>query len=174
MSPRSWAAAGLLGALFALAFPTVHEVGATPSPGLKADRILVEKSARRLTLFWRGRALKSYRVALGHAPVGRKQCQGDDRTPEGLYRIDARNSGSAYHRSLHVSYPNAGDAAAARRLGCRPGGDIMIHGIKNGYGWMGSLHAKNDWTLGCIAVTDQEIEEIWAAVPNGTQVEIRP
>ncbi|HSS76693.1 MAG TPA: L,D-transpeptidase family protein [Thermoanaerobaculia bacterium] len=174
MSPRSWVAAGLLGAFCALALPAVHEAGAAPRPTLRADRVLVEKSARRLMLFWQGREVRSYRVALGHAPVGRKQCQGDDRTPEGLYRIDARNSGSAYHRSLHVSYPNAGDVANSRRLGCKPGGDIMIHGIKNGYGWMGSLHAKTDWTLGCIAVTDQEIEEIWVAVPNGTPVEIRP
>jgi murein L,D-transpeptidase YafK len=174
MTRRPWAAAGLLGALFVLVFLAFHEAGAAPRPALRADRILVEKSARRLTLLRQGRPVKSYRVALGHAPVGRKQCQGDDRTPEGLYRVDSRNAGSSYHRSLHVSYPNAGDAANARRAGCKPGGDIMIHGIKKGYGWMGSLHAAHDWTQGCIAVTDQEIEEIWAAVPNGTPVEIRP
>jgi murein L,D-transpeptidase YafK len=173
MPPRPWAKAGLLGTLCALAFLACHEAGAAAT-ALRADRILVEKSARRLTLFSQGRALKSYRVALGHAPVGRKQCQGDGRTPEGLYHIDSRNAGSSYHRSLHVSYPNAGDVANAHRLGCRTGGDIMIHGIKKGYGWMGALHAAHDWTLGCIAVTDGEIEEIWAAVPNGTPVEIRP
>ena len=168
-------APGLLaGALFALTFLTFQEAGAAARSALRADRILVEKSARRLTLLRQGRTLKSYRVALGPAPAGRKQCQGDNRTPEGTYRIDARNAGSAYHRSLHVSYPNAQDVANAHRLGCKPGGDIMIHGIKNGYGAIGAAHALSDWTLGCIAVTDQEIEEIWAAVPNGTPVEIRP
>jgi murein L,D-transpeptidase YafK len=164
----------LLGVLAAVFMLALAAAGAPPRPGFRADRILVEKSARRLTLLWQGRPVKLYRVALGHAPTGRKQCQGDDRTPEGIYRIDARNAGSSFHRSLHVSYPNAGDVANARRLGCKPGGDIMIHGIKNGFGWMGSLHAAHDWTQGCIAVTDPEIEEIWAAVPNGTPVEIRP
>ena len=157
-----------------MVFLTLQGAGAASRSALRADRILVEKSARRLTLLWKGRAVKSYRVALGDKPLGRKQCQGDNRTPEGLYRIDARNAGSSYHRSLHVSYPSAQDAANARRLGCRPGGDIMIHGIKNGYGAIGAAHALTDWTLGCIAVTDGEIEEIWAAVPNGTPVEILP
>lgn|SRR6185312_5450713 len=175
MPRHSWPLAGLLGGtLFALVFLTFQEAGAASHSALRADRILVDKSARRLTLLWKGRPLKSYRVALGPSPVGRKQCQGDERTPEGIYRIDARNAGSAYHRSLHVSYPNAQDVANARHLGCKPGGDIMIHGIKNGYGAIGAAHALKDWTLGCIAVTDGEIEEIWAAVPNGTPVEIRP
>ncbi|MFL6233207.1 MAG: murein L,D-transpeptidase family protein [Thermoanaerobaculia bacterium] len=140
----------------------------------RADRILVEKSHRRLTLLWKGTPVRSYRVALGRAPDGRKRCQGDDRTPEGLYRIDARNVASHYHRALHVSYPNTQDRANARRLRCAPGGDIMIHGLPNGYGWLGASHRLHDWTLGCIAVTDAEIEEIWNAVPNGTVVEIRP
>jgi murein L,D-transpeptidase YafK len=174
MPPRRRVCPGLLGVLFAVALLACHDTGAAPRRALRADRILVEKSGRRLTLLWQGRPVKSYRVALGHAPVGRKQCQGDNRTPEGLYHVDSRNAGSAYHRSLHVSYPNAQDMANARRLGCRPGGDIMIHGIANGYGWIGPLHAQKDWTLGCIAVTDQEIEEIWTAAPNGTPVEIRP
>lgn len=152
-------------------------LAATPRPRnepLRADRILVEKSHHRLTLLWQGKAMKSYRVALGGAPAGRKQCQGDNRTPEGLYRIDARNAASHYHRALHVSYPNAQDLARARRLRCSPGGDIMIHGLPNGYGWLGASHRLHDWTLGCIAVTDAEIEEIWDATPNGTVVEIRP
>jgi murein L,D-transpeptidase YafK len=141
---------------------------------LHADAILVEKSQRRLTLLWHGAAVKTYRVALGGASVGRKQCEGDDRTPEGVYRIDSRNAGSAYHRSLHVSYPNAADVAAARRRGCAPGGAVMIHGLPNGFGAIGSLHTARDWTKGCVAVTDAEIEEIWKAVPNGAAVEIRP
>ncbi|HEX4961219.1 MAG TPA: L,D-transpeptidase family protein [Thermoanaerobaculia bacterium] len=174
MPPPRRVSAGLVAAVFALALLACRDSAAAPHSALYADRILVEKSARRLTLLYQGRPVKSYRVALGHEPEGRKQCQGDDRTPEGLYRIDSRNAGSGYHRSLHVSYPNAADVANARRRGCRPGGDIMIHGIKKGYGWVGSLHAQKDWTQGCIAVTDQEIEEIWSAVPNGTTVEIRP
>lgn len=88
--------------------------------------------------------------------------------------IDSRNPNSRFHRSLHLSYPGPEDIARARELGCSPGGDIMIHGIKNGYGWLGALHAENDWTLGCVAVTDEEIEEIWDAVPDGTPVTIVP
>jgi len=141
---------------------------------LRADKILIEKSRRRLTLLWRESPVKSYRVVLGGEPVGKKQCAGDQRTPEGFYSITSRNAQSAYHRSLRVSYPNAEDLANARRLRCRPGGDIMIHGLPNGRGFIGAAHALTDWTLGCIAVTDPEIEEIWDAVPNGTVVEIRP
>ncbi|HEY0514273.1 MAG TPA: L,D-transpeptidase family protein [Thermoanaerobaculia bacterium] len=149
-------------------------VSKPPGAPVHADRVLVEKAQRRLTLLWKGTAVKRYRVALGKAPVGKKQCQGDNRTPEGLYRIDSRNAQSAYHRSLHVSYPNAEDVAHARRQRCRPGGDIMIHGLPKRFGWLGATHTATDWTQGCIAVTDAEIEEIWGAVPNGTAVEIRP
>lgn len=171
MTMRKTARLGLILLIAALC------LAATPRPRhqpLRADRILVEKSHRRLTLLWKGTPVKSYDVALGGAPAGRKQCQGDNRTPEGLYRIDARNAASRYHRALHVSYPNAQDLANARHLRCSPGGDIMIHGLPNGYGWLGASHRLHDWTLGCIAVTDAEIEEIWDAVPNGTAVEIRP
>lgn len=141
---------------------------------LRADSISVEKGQRRMTLFLRGEPVRTYRIALGLEPVGPKLCQGDLRTPEGAYVIDARNPNSGFHRSLHVSYPGPDDIARAREAGCQPGGDIMIHGIKNGYGWLGALHADRDWTLGCIAVTDEEIEEIWSAVPDGTPVVIVP
>jgi tetratricopeptide (TPR) repeat protein len=140
----------------------------------RADRILIEKAARRLTLFSKGEVLKTYKIALGGNPVGAKERQGDNKTPEGTYIIDARNRGSSYHLSLHVSYPNEGDKKRARELGVSPGGDIMIHGIKNGYGWVGDAHAEVDWTKGCIAVTDEEIEEIHKLAPLGTTVEIRP
>ena len=103
-----------------------------------------------------------------------KTYKGDNRTPEGFYTIDGRNPGSHYHRSIHVSYPNAQDRARAKKLGKDPGGDIFIHGLPNGQGWIGKAHVLHDWTLGCIAVTDEEIEEIWKLVPNGTVVEIRP
>lgn len=141
---------------------------------LRADKILIEKSERRMTLLWKGTPVRMYSIALGGSPVGKKQCQGDQKTPEGTYSITGRNPQSSYHRSLRVSYPNAEDIANARRLRCRPGGDIMIHGLPNGRGWIGATHVAVDWTLGCIAVTNPEIEEIWDAVPNGTAVEIRP
>ncbi|MFO0751921.1 MAG: L,D-transpeptidase family protein [Thermodesulfovibrionales bacterium] len=139
-----------------------------------ADKILIEKKARRLTLIAKGRALKTYKIALGGNPNGPKERQGDNKTPEGTYIIDSRNRNSAYHLSLHISYPNEKDEKRAKELGVSPGGDIMIHGIKNGFTWVGDLHTNVDWTKGCIAVTDQEIEEIEKVAPNGTLVEIMP
>lgn len=138
------------------------------------DRILVEKKERRLTLLSKGEALKTYRIALGGNPAGPKERQGDNKTPEGTYQIDGRNKGSRYHLSLHISYPNERDRKRARDLGVSPGGNIMIHGIKNGYSWVGDGHTEVDWTQGCIAVTDDEIEEIARVTPDGTVVEIRP
>ena len=143
-------------------------------PATTADRIVIEKAARQLTLFSHGAPIKTYKVALGSNPVGPKQRQGDGRTPEGLYTVDARNADSSFHRALHVSYPNAQDKVRAAALGVDPGGDIMIHGIRNGLGWLGSFHRIKDWTKGCIAVTDPEIDEIWNEVPVGTPVEIKP
>lgn len=138
-----------------------------------ADRIVIEKGERRLTLFRGGRILKSYRVSLGRSPVGHKQREGDNRTPEGQYVIDRHNPDSAFHRALHVSYPNAADRARAAEAGVSPGGDIMIHGLPNRLAWVGRLHRVADWTAGCIAVTNPEIEEIYRAVPDGTPVETR-
>jgi tetratricopeptide (TPR) repeat protein len=138
------------------------------------DRILIEKSARRLMLISQGEVLKSYKIALGGNPIGPKERQGDNKTPEGTYVIDARNRNSRFHLSLRISYPNERDRNRARELGVSPGGDIMIHGIKNGFSWVGDAHAEIDWTKGCIAVTDEEIEEIAKLAPNGTIVEIRP
>ena len=139
-----------------------------------ADRVLIEKSARRLTLFRGPTALKSYKVALGKEPVGAKIQEGDQRTPEGVYSIDYHKSDSDFHRALHISYPNPEDVARAANQGLDAGSLIMIHGLKNGSGWIGSFHRLHDWTAGCIAVTDTEIEEIFRAVPDGTPVEIRP
>jgi len=139
-----------------------------------ADRVLVIKSTRTLELKSHGNILKTYRVALGTDPVGPKQRQGDHRTPEGTYVLDYRNATSRFHRSIHISYPDQQDRARARKLGVSPGGDIFIHGLPNGYGWIGRAHRVKDWTDGCIAVTDQEMDEIWRAVPDGTVIEIRP
>lgn len=147
----------------------------TPLPaGARANRIVVEKSARRLTLFQGTTPLKTYRVALGRAPVGPKEREGDKRTPEGIYVINLRNDRSSYHRSLGISYPSRSDSARAAKQGVPPGKEIMIHGIKNGLGWLGGLHRTIDWTAGCIAVTDAEIDEIYRATRIGTPIEIRP
>ena len=139
-----------------------------------ADKVLIEKKERRLTLLSRGEAIKTYKIALGSNPVGPKERQGDNKTPEGFYIIDSRNRKSGFYLSLHISYPNEKDKRRAKELGVSPGGDIMIHGIKNGFSWVGASHSNTDWTNGCIAVTNEEMEEIFKLVPNGTIVEIRP
>ncbi|HNB27700.1 MAG TPA: L,D-transpeptidase family protein [Alphaproteobacteria bacterium] len=139
---------------------------------MAVDRIVIEKSARRLSLQAGGETIKSYSIALGSAPVGHKQQEGDGRTPEGTYVISGRNPDSAFHRSLKISYPNAADRAAAAARGVSPGGDIFIHGTPNW--WVLPGQPPGDWTRGCVAVTDTEIEEIWRLVADGTPVEIRP
>ena len=140
----------------------------------KADLVRVDKSERRLELLRKGTVLRSYRVALGNAPEGHKREEGDERTPEGRYVLDWRNPGSSFHKSIHISYPNAADRAAARAAGRDPGGLIMIHGQPNGFGWWSWLLQLVDWTDGCIAVTDAEMDEIWTMVDNGTPIEITP
>jgi murein L,D-transpeptidase YafK len=139
-----------------------------------ADRVLVEKSARRLSLLRNGATLKTYRVALGRAPTGAKEYEGDQRTPEGIYTIDFHKPDSDYHLALHVSYPEQRDIDRAGAQGLSAGSDIMIHGLPNGRAWIGRFHRRNDWTAGCIALTDFEIEEIYRAVPDGTLIELRP
>jgi murein L,D-transpeptidase YafK len=139
----------------------------------RADRIVIEKAQHRMSLFANGDLLRSYDIALGYGELGPKMREGDARTPEGLYHIDGRNPRSAFHLSLHISYPSAADKAAAEARGDKPGFDIMIHGIRNGLGWIGPLHRLVDWTAGCAAVTNVEIEEIWRVVPDGTAIEIR-
>ena len=139
-----------------------------------ADQVLIEKSERRLTLLREGKVLKQYRVALGKQPVGDKEQEGDRRTPEGEYKLDWRNTGSRYHLSLHISYPDRSHTEQARAKGVSPGGDIMIHGLRDGMGWIGKLHRMMDWTNGCIAVTNPETEEIGRAVRDGTPIKIAP
>ena len=142
--------------------------------GASADRIVVEKSARRLTLYAHGVPLKSYRISLGAQPRGAKERAEDNKTPEGLYRIDFKNARSRFHKALHVSYPSPSDRARAAAAGISPGGDVMIHGLPNGLGFLGRTQRFRDWTAGCIALTDREVDEVWRAVPAGTPVEIRP
>jgi murein L,D-transpeptidase YafK len=138
----------------------------------QADRILVDKSDRVMILYKQDVELRRYsNIKLGDAPFGHKQFQGDEKTPEGNYTINGRNPASRYHLSLRISYPNAADRAFAKSKGQSPGGDILIHGQPNG---RNGPAIPNDWTDGCIAVTNSEIEEIWKMVPNGARITIRP
>jgi murein L,D-transpeptidase YafK len=171
-----WLLVGLA-AVFALSAATwfVAQHNWNPLPlDTTIDRIVVEKSARKLSILRQGKPLKSYRVALGRNPIGLKQQEGDMKTPEGLYTVDYRNPTSDYHLSLHISYPSVEDVARAADRGVNAGFDIMIHGLPNGRGWIGAFHRCHDWTAGCIALTDAEIEELWRVTPDGTAVEIRP
>jgi murein L,D-transpeptidase YafK len=136
------------------------------------DLIVIEKSRRQMALMADGRVVRTYEIALGSAPLGDKEQEGDGRTPEGRYVIEGRNLRSAFHLSLKISYPDAADREAAAARGVAPGGDIFIHGTPNW--WLVPGQPPGDWTRGCIAVTKAEIEEIWRLVPDGTAVEIRP
>jgi len=144
------------------------------SPSVQADRIVIMKAARTLTLMKNGKTLKTYKVSLGTVPIGPKQQQGDHKTPEGVYFVDEKVPNSRFHIALHLSYPSAADRERARKLGVSPGGNIEIHGLGKEFAWVGSMQRMVDWTDGCIAVTDDEIEEIYAQVSVGTPVEIRP
>ena len=166
--------AGLI-LIFALAiYGYAHHNWNLLPAGTTIDRIVVEKSARQLSIFRDGNQIKTYRIALGRNPVGAKREEGDMKTPEGIYKIDGRNPQSSFHLALHVSYPSEEDDKRAAARGVSAGFDIMIHGIQNGRGWIGGFHRWKDWTAGCIAVTDEEIEELWRVTPDGTTIEIRP
>ncbi|WP_108608946.1 L,D-transpeptidase family protein [Aminobacter sp. P9b] len=138
------------------------------------DLVRVDKSDRLMELMSGEKIVRSYAVALGANPVGHKRQEGDERTPEGRYVLDWRNPESAFTKSIHISYPNANDKAAAMRAGVDPGGMIMIHGQSKGFGWWSWLMQMFDWTNGCIAVTDEDMAEIWQMVENGTPIEINP
>ena len=140
----------------------------------QADLVEVFKGRRHLVLKRDGRVLKEYRVALGFAPLQHKEREGDGRTPEGCYTIDARNPRSSFHLSLRVSYPDDKDKAHAAALDRPPGGDIYIHGLPNGWRKLRTRHPTEDWTSGCVAVTDVEIREIWSLVPTGARIVIHP
>jgi len=138
------------------------------------DQVMVYKHDRKLVLLSHGKELKSYRVALGGEPVGPKERQGDHRTPEGSYVLDARNPNSHFYKAFHISYPHPKDVAVAKRLGVSPGGDIMLHGLPKEYAWVGKAHTVHDWTDGCIAVTNEEMDEIWKLIRVGTPIDIKP
>lgn len=136
------------------------------------DRIVIDKGDRLLSVWQDGRIVKSWPIALGFAPEGDKSRQGDGRTPEGVFRIDRRNDKSAYHLSLGIDYPQIDDRERARQNGTDPGGDIFIHGQPNQRPDGETL--PGDWTAGCIALSDEQIQELWKVTANGTFVEIRP
>jgi murein L,D-transpeptidase YafK len=146
----------------------------TNTAPLHADRVVVLKKERTLQLVNRGKVVKTYKIALGGDPIGPKTRQGDHKTPEGTYFLDFRNAHSQFHKAIHISYPSARDRAVARAQGFSPGGDVFVHGLPNGLGYMGAAHRLKDWTDGCIAVTNEEIDEIWKSVADGTPIEIRP
>jgi murein L,D-transpeptidase YafK len=147
----------------------------TPLPlDAKVDRVVVDKAARKVSLYSQGAVIGSYPVSLGREAVGPKLREGDRRTPEGVYLIDGHKLDSSFHRALHVSYPSSSDTARARAAGYSPGGEVMIHGMRNGLGWLGRAHLLVDLTSGCIAVTNAEMDQIFKAVPDGTPIEIRP
>lgn len=153
------------------AYARTHPYRISP---VNADRVVVLKGERKLVLMRGDEVLKVYRVALGRYADGAKTRQGDAKTPEGTYTLDYRLTNSAFYKAIHISYPNARDAARARANGVDPGGKIMIHGIANDWTARQLNHPDLDWTQGCIAVTNREIEEIWASVRDGTPIEIYP
>jgi len=162
------------GAALAAALAGASAIAIRAQAGKSVDRIVIEKSAHTMTLYRGDVAVHRYKVALGTQPVGRKERQGDHKTPEGDYVVDRKNAQSIFHLALHISYPNSDDRERAKKLGISPGGDIEIHGLEKKYAYLGPLHRQADWTDGCIAVTNAEIEEIWKIAPVGTRVEIRP
>ena len=144
------------------------------APAAQADLVEVFLGERRMELKRDGQTIKRYRVALGFAPECHKEREGDGRTPEGSYTVDARNPQSAFHLSLRVSYPDQTDKAHAAALGLSPGGDIYIHGQPNGVRKFWTGHPNKDWTTGCVAVTDGEMRDLWSLVPTGARVVIHP
>ena len=148
--------------------------GAVLPDDLRFDKLVVEKSERWLVAYAGGRPVKIYFVALSKIPKGHKQYEGDRRVPEGVYRIDDKNPRSKYHKNLGVSYPNEADKALAEALGKEPGGDIKVHGLGPGEKRRGKFHWLKDWSHGCIVVTDEEMDEIFAHTPVGIPIEIRP
>ena len=141
---------------------------------VKVDSAAVFKSERKLALYSDGKEIKTYSVSLGKNPVSPKEKKGDKKTPEGSYILDSRLKNSRFHLAIHISYPNEQDKLNAEKLGVSPGGDIMIHGMPNKLMYPEDYYANTDWTDGCIAVSNDEIEEIWRLVEDGTPITIYP
>ena len=174
-APRPWVALGLAAALLlAVAASGPVRAQIPHFKPIKADLVIVRKAARSLELLQAGRVIATYRVALGRDPEGAKRQEGDGRTPEGVYTLDWRNANSNFYRSMHVSYPRAWDDLYAFRWGVSPGGEIMLHGLPNGVPAGRVGHPYVDWTDGCIALTNDEMDDIWARVDDGTTIIIYP
>lgn len=141
---------------------------------IQIGKLVVYKSKRQLLAYSNGQLVKIYKISLGRQPIGDKEFEGDKKTPEGIYFINDKNPNSGYHKNLGISYPNKDDIENAKRLGKPTGGDVKIHGLRNRTGFISKFHRWYDWTLGCIAVTDEEIDELYNAVKIGTQIEIKP
>jgi len=160
---------GILTSMFFI----VKDKGKDIIKNARIDKVLVLKSKREMYLLSNGTKIKTYKIALGDNPVGHKVQEGDERTPEGNYVLDWRNNKSSCYRSIHISYPNAVDVQNAKKLKVSPGGSIMIHGLHPSIKWMGNFRTKQDWTDGCIAVSNDEMDEIWGLIKYGTPIEIR-
>lgn len=175
-SRGNWLKVGITVLLLSILALTVYNLypESRLSKNAVIDRLVMYKSKRTLLAYAQGKLLKSYQVSLGGQPVGAKEIEGDLKTPEGLYYINDKNQYSDYHKNLGVSYPNEKDVAHAKTLGKTAGGDIKIHGLRNGMGFIGKLQRCVDWTLGCMALTNTEIDELYRAVPIGTPIEINP
>jgi len=141
---------------------------------LPVDFVRVVKSERKLMLFSGGQVIREFKVVLGGNPRGHKQHEGDQRTPEGSYTLDYKKSDSVFYKAIHISYPNEDDMAAAKERGVNPGGQIMIHGQKNVSGRLAILSELIDWTNGCIALKNEEMDELWGQITEGTKIEILP
>lgn len=172
MKRRSFA----LGMTAALAIPGCSVSGSKfqAYDGPEVTSVVVNKSARKMYLLHGEDVLREYKVGLGFAPLGHKQIEGDGKTPEGTYVINRRNPNSQYHLSVGISYPNPSDRQAAREMGKSPGGDIFIHGEPNSKRERKRASRVQDWTAGCISVSNEEIEEIFAMVRDGTVIALRP
>lgn len=171
--PEMWKSATLLVVIGLYVCGAILFARRRSEANLPVDRIVIAKAAHTLSTFRAGRQLKTYRIALGQNPTGAKEEEGDRKTPEGIYQVDGRNAASDFHLALHLSYPSVADQERANRRGISAGSDIEIHGLPNGHA-VADFHPGTDWTAGCIAVTDQEIEELWRVAPLGTPIEIRP
>jgi murein L,D-transpeptidase YafK len=182
---KNWAVAILVDALLGWQNPALAtDASSAPDPGLAAQAIAkkqpkvtfvrVDKSERRMWLMASDQVIRTFRISLGRQPVGQKQMEGDQKTPEGIYKIAWRNPASVAYRSMAISYPNKDDRERARAAGVSPGGNIMIHGQHNGIGWLAPIAQLLDWTNGCIAVTNSEMDEIIDLVEPGTPIAIHP
>lgn len=140
----------------------------------KADRVVVVKSSKTLSLYRDQKLIRAFPVVFGANPIGHKQQEGDERTPEGQYTLDFKKADSAFYKAIHISYPSAQDVESARKRGVSPGGSVMIHGQKNHLGWASFISQHFNWTNGCIALTNEDMELVWQAVDAGTPIEVKP